>query len=435
MAANERVARVDRWRVRLDAKDLQRDARGFARIWGTVITADSVLEYGPPDGHPDGHRELVPESTVFDEAALSSLRNAPVTFLHPAEPVTADNSVRLTVGHIVDVKRDGNRLRALHQIEDSQTLAKIADGVVELSPGYTTRLEPGDGLQVDGREVHAIQRERVYNHQAIVPEARAGHDNALTIDARVLPADGLRIQSKGQIMASYAFDGQTVEIGDKLLAHINGLKTDAESGDEKPDGDGKDDADEEDEPDGDGKGDADEDEEEDEKPDGDGSADGDAKPPVDASTDGKKVDAKAIAAAVTKQVLESIKADRKRDAAQTERSRSIRADATAVLPSSYVFEGRTDEQLIQDAIKERDPDAVARAKTLKGDQLHGYFLGVVSAPANRGDSVTVTTPKTSYADAIEFGRKRRDAASVSGVTGDAAMRHESVAGLQFGAKE
>ena len=431
-----RVARVDRWKVRMDAS-ITTDDRGFARIWGTVITADTVLEYGPADGHPEGHLEFVPEATVFDQDAIASLRNAPLTFLHPAEPVTADNSVRVSVGHIIDVQRDGNRLRALHQVEDAQTIAKITGGVIELSPGYTTQLDDPQGLVVDGRVMNAIQSGRVYNHQAIVPEARAGHANALTIDARILPADGLRIQQPGPIMAQFAFDGKTVEVDADLLAHIQKLSKAADKGDQEE---------EEEEEDSDsekpGKGDEGDDEDDDK-----GDADGDD--PADSSKDGSKgepataatdaapqLDAKAIAAEVTKISLAAIRKDRDEDRASQTRSSGIVNDARAVLPQSFRFEGRTDEQVMRRAIKERDPDLVARAKSLKGDALYGFFQAVLAAPTpGRTDASTVVRTKNTYLEAVEFRDSRIEAVAGSDVTGDAAVRCDAALKLVFGGKK
>lgn len=434
-----RVARVDRISVRVDAK-FKTDERGFAQLWGTVISSDSLLEYGPMDGHPDGHLEFVPESTVFDEEAMRSLKNAPITFLHPAEPVTADNSVRVTVGHIIDVKRDGDRLRALHQIEDAQVISKIAGGVIELSPGYTTQLDDPEGLVVDGRVVDAIQSGRVYNHQAIVPEARAGHDNAFTIDARILPADGLRIQKAQGIMAVLKIDGKTVEVDADALAQIQkivgGLGNSDAGDDEDEDdpagsSDDKSDEGDDDDEETDKKGDADGDDSADDSND---SSEGD---PPNASNDGAtpKIDAKAIAAEVTKIALEAIRKDRKEDRAAQSRSSSIVNDARSSLPQGYRFEGRSDDQVMRAAIKERDPDLATRAKSLKGDALFGFFTATLaSKTTGRTDSAPIVQTKHSYSDALEFRDQRIDAVAGGDETGDAAVRGDAALKLVWGGK-
>ena len=421
-----RVARVDRWKVKMDA-GLPTDSRGFARIWGTVIRANSVLEYGPPDGHPDGHREFVPESTVFDERAIDTLRNAPITFLHPAEPVTADNSVRVTVGHIIDVQRDGLKLRALHQIEDAQAIDRIRGGVIELSPGYTTRLESANGLVVDGVEVHAIQREREYNHNAIVPEARAGHDNALTIDARILPADGLRIQTPGETMFKITIDGKTVEVDADALAQIQKLtgglgKADQEEEEEEEEEDAKD------------KGDEGDDEDEDAKDAKDKSEDAPPSDPPSPANDGPKVDAKELAAEVAKIALGEIRSGLKADRAAVSRTGQIVEGARSIMPSGHTFEGKSDAQIMRSAIKEKDADLAARAKHLDGDALFGFFQAVMVGPSpNRTDGAsTFKQPKNSYADAIEFRNKRADAMQSCGVTGDGAVNSPPILKLVFG---
>jgi len=417
-----RVARVDRWQTRLDA-DIPLDSRGFALLWGTVISADQVLEYGPLDGHPDGHLELVPESTVFDEEAMATLKNAPITFLHPQEPVSADNSVRLTVGHIVDVKRDGNRLRALHQIEDAQTLAKIRGGVVELSPGYTTELEDAAGMRTDdGRTVNAIQRGRVYNHQAVVPEARAGHENALSIDARILPADGLRIQIKGAIMKTFKKDGKSFEVDEAVFDLLTDL-TSKLTGGSKGDAEGDDPPDDEDEEEDGKKGDAEGDEASDKAEDGKPDT---AKPdaPLTPATDSKPIDVAALTKSITDGVLKAVKKDRSEAQASATRTATIVNDARSVLPQSYSFEGKSDADIMRAAIKERDPDAVTRAKALKGDGLHGFFTAIVSAAPRRDSSVPANAPK--HADARAMHQERIDAVVESGLTGDSAVKCDAV---------
>lgn len=437
-----RVARVDRISIRLDS--MPTDARGFAKIWGTVITADSVLEYGPADGHPEGHFEFVPEATVFDKKAMASLRNAPITFLHPVEPVSAENSSRLTVGHIIDVKRVGDKLRALHQIEDAATIRKIRGGVVELSPGYTTELDDANGLIVDGRKMGAIQSGRLYNHQAIVPEARAGHDNAFTIDARILPADGLRIQIPGEqpMKHKIKFDGKTVEVDAETLAQIQKLtgglgNSDGEHEEEEEEEEETEDVDKSDEGDDEDKGDADDDK--DDADDTEDSAKDGAKgdPPSATNDAAPKFDAAAVTAQIVKDVTATLDAKYKKRDAASARAAIVKDRARSILPRSYSMDGRSTAQIMRRAIKEHDPDMVAEAKGLKGDALFGMFLGVTSTPkGGRTDARTAVAPVTggSYLDAIEARNQRIDHVANCGQTGDTAVRCDAALKLIEGGK-
>lgn len=439
----KRVARVDRITIRMDSR-FKTDSRGFAKIWGQVVPRDAVLEYGPMDGHEDGHLEFVPESTVFDEASMQSLRNAPITFLHPAEPVTSDTSSRVTVGHIIDVKRKGDRLMALHQVEDALTISKIAGGVVELSPGYTTQLDDPEGLVVDGRPMNAIQRDRVYNHMAIVPEARSGHDNALTIDARILPADGLRIQIPGEVMKRITIDGKTIEVDAAQLAEFQKLaaglgNTDAEGDEEEEEEeDGKKSDEGDDDEEEDGKKDAEEDESSDSEKDADAEADkAPAKGDPPSAANDSKIDAAALTAQITKSVLDALNAKDKRSDASRARSASIVAKARSVLPESYNFDGKSTSRIMRAAIRECDPDLVGQAKALKGDALRGFFQGVIAAPRTRADSRTPisTQRRDSYEGAIEARRERLDHVANCGETGDAAVTCGAVLKLVQGGKE
>ena len=228
-------------------------------------------------------------------------------------------------------------------------------------------------------------------------------------------------------MAEYKFDGRTVEVDADLLAHIATLAGGSKDAENDPD---------EEEEDAKSKDAGDDDEEEDSK--SEDSEDDDAKDakakdgdPPDPTSDGK-VDAKALAAEVSKIVLETIATERKQYDAARSRSDSILVDARRVLPDNYQFDGKGDEQLMRAAIKEVDADMAPRAKTMKGDALFGFFSGVVHAPRSRIDTQPIAQRTTSYQDAIAFSAARTELVATCGATGDTAIGHENVVKLQFG---
>ena len=166
----KRLPRIDRVLTRLDKK-LERDSRGFARVWGKVVPVNALLTYGKADGYDaDEHVEFVPESTVNDPEALSTLLFAPITMPHPPEMLDSSNTARHQIGTVIDTKIERGVLLALHQFTDDTALKRIDGGVVELSPGYTAEIDETPGT-FDGKPYAAIQRNRRYNHQAVVHQA------------------------------------------------------------------------------------------------------------------------------------------------------------------------------------------------------------------------------------------------------------------------
>ena len=118
-----------------------------------------------------------PESEVFRDESLSSLRGKTLTLNHPDEDVSADNHSYLAKGFILDVRRDGNLIRGDIKITDQETIDLIMDKeMVELSLGYDTKLEyKGSNM--------LVQKEIIYNHLALVERGRA--EVARIVDGQV----------------------------------------------------------------------------------------------------------------------------------------------------------------------------------------------------------------------------------------------------------
>lgn len=178
-----------------EARHLRTDSAEPAR----VLRFD-VGELRPPTRRPDGsllaegfvarpgiyvyqgangekRRELVPASTLADPAALATLRRVGVTLNHPPDrKVTPENSAAVLVGDIgtdVSVNADGY-LRADLAVRRADAVQAIDQGVRQLSPGYFATLDETPGVDPEFGAYDAIQTSRVYNHVAIVPNARGG---------------------------------------------------------------------------------------------------------------------------------------------------------------------------------------------------------------------------------------------------------------------
>lgn len=187
------------------------DDNGYLRIDG-VVAHVGILEYMDDDGTVI--REFVPEETLFDEASLQSLAGAPVTLQHPPVMVTPTNYSQYSQGSVNGMpKRDGDNLVASMLVIGNEALHAVEyDGVSELSPGYSVDIDETPG-EWQGQKYDRVQRNRRYNHQAIVDAARGGSVCSLRFDGANVPNN--EDNSMTQIKLP---GGGTVEVADAATA-------------------------------------------------------------------------------------------------------------------------------------------------------------------------------------------------------------------------
>ena len=187
------------------------DENGYLRIDG-VVAHVGILEYMEDDGTVI--RELVPEETLFDEESLKSLAGAPVTLQHPPVMVTPSNYKEYSQGSVNGMpKRDGDNLVASMLVIGNEALHAVEyEGVSELSPGYSVDLDETPG-EWQGQKYDRVQRNRRYNHQAIVDAARGGSVCSLRFDGAHVPNN--EDNSMTQIKLP---GGGTVEVADAATA-------------------------------------------------------------------------------------------------------------------------------------------------------------------------------------------------------------------------
>lgn len=187
------------------------DENGYLRIDG-VVAHVGILEYMEDDGTII--REFVPEETLFDEESLKSLAGAPVTLQHPPEMVTPSNYKEYSQGSVNGMpRRDGDNLVASMLVIGNEALHAVEyDGVSELSPGYSVDLDETPG-EWQGQKYDRVQRNRRYNHQAIVDAARGGSVCSLRFDGANVPNN--EDNSMTQIKLP---GGGTVEVADAATA-------------------------------------------------------------------------------------------------------------------------------------------------------------------------------------------------------------------------
>ena len=187
------------------------DDNGYLRIDG-VVAHVGILEYMDDDGSVI--REFVPEETLFDEESLKSLAGAPVTLQHPPVMVTPSNYKDYSQGSVNGMpKRDGDNLVASMLVIGNEALHAVEyEGVSELSPGYSVDLDETPG-EWQGQKYDRVQRNRRYNHQAIVDAARGGSVCSLRFDGANVPNN--EDNSMTQIKLP---GGGTVEVADAATA-------------------------------------------------------------------------------------------------------------------------------------------------------------------------------------------------------------------------
>lgn len=187
------------------------DDNGYLRIDG-VVAHVGILEYMDDDGTVI--REFVPEETLFDEASLQSLAGAPVTLQHPPVMVTPSNYKEYSQGSVNGMpKRDGDNLVASMLVIGNEALHAVEyDGVSELSPGYSVDLDETPG-EWQGQKYDRVQRNRRYNHQAIVDAARGGSVCSLRFDGANVPNNEDKSMTQIKLPG-----GGTVEVADAATA-------------------------------------------------------------------------------------------------------------------------------------------------------------------------------------------------------------------------
>jgi hypothetical protein len=195
---DSRVQRFDRGELRASVVT----AEGFILCEG-YIAKPGVMEYLRGDGTIE--REYIPAEELHQAASLATLGRKPVTLEHPIEDVVPENVGQYGVGDVdgdVEVC-EGGFVRVRMAIRRVDAISAVRDGVQELSPGYTCRIDATPGVHPVFGRYDAIQRDRRYNHVAITDAARGG------------PSIRLRADSARQLGAS---------MNPKLLALLLALK-------------------------------------------------------------------------------------------------------------------------------------------------------------------------------------------------------------------
>lgn len=152
---------------------------------------------------------------VFHKDSLATITRLPITIDHPKENVTADNWAKLAVGEIGDAYSTEPEWVVVNpMLKDKRGVNAARTTHKEFSMGYTADIIVArDGLQADF-EVSNIR----YNHLALVPAARAGHE------ARIGDSWGASVIQDSQPGISPNTAGKEGQMSDSLKTVVLGDK-------------------------------------------------------------------------------------------------------------------------------------------------------------------------------------------------------------------
>ena len=145
------------------------DSNGYLVTTARMGRVGSMQYLGEEIGKKSGQvfDVYTDEQDLFNEETIKSFEGKPVTIEHPEEmEVNASNWKELSVGHISNIRRDGDFLIGDVVINDTKAIQIVQKGKIELSFGYDAELVEADG-KIKKVDIKG-------NHLAIVDEGRCG---------------------------------------------------------------------------------------------------------------------------------------------------------------------------------------------------------------------------------------------------------------------
>lgn len=325
---------------RLDSHPIgkaERTPQGGLRV-SAFVTRTGVFEYRRADGSIQ--RELRRPEQVFHADSLQTLEDAVLTDLHPGK-VTPKDYKKVAIGHVRNPSQEDKFVKATVIVQDAAAITAVENkSRKELSCGYTCDMVMGSG-EYEGEKYDAEQINIRYNHVAIGPAnwGRAGSAVALHLDS----AGDMYLQDEGRTTMEFeTIDGISFKVGSP--EHIQALRKGRQDAVARAD-----------------------------------SAEASAK--VEKSRADK---AEGERDSLKKTHEDSAKgADAALDAAVNDRI-AIHTKARKVLGAEAKFDGKSDRQVMIEAIQKTDASFKATDDTAT-DYIRGRFEGV-SAP--RQDSIS-----------------------------------------------
>jgi uncharacterized protein len=159
---------------------------GFLEV-DCYATKVGIFEYKYADGTTV--RELKPAEEIFEQYAMDSFKNIPVTNDHPPVFVNPANAKQYMSGFgCSDPQRDttdeGDYLMNRITLTDEVLINEVETGQkTEMSCGYSCWIDEAPGVW-NGQHYDCVQRMIRHNHLAVVKQGRAGPDVNLKLNSK-----------------------------------------------------------------------------------------------------------------------------------------------------------------------------------------------------------------------------------------------------------
>jgi uncharacterized protein len=213
-----------------EISSVTRTDEGYLRIKAPVARS-GIYKYRLSDGSIQ--REFIPPETLFNSDSLDTLKLKPVTRDHPSNFVDSKSFNRDAVGFTSEqIDSDKNMIYVDFLVTSQDGIDFIESGVNQLSPAYQCDVIKQSGITESGEHYDAIQRNRVYNHLALVDKARGGSSLSFKMDGEDVDC-GIEtndsITEGDEPMAkSVRIDGVDHSVEDSVAEHIASLNQKAE---------------------------------------------------------------------------------------------------------------------------------------------------------------------------------------------------------------
>lgn len=176
------------------------------------------------------YREYRSEEEVFKVDSMNTLKNQPLTRLHPQKMLSSKNASQHIKGIVLqDVSQEGDYIKATVKVMDQALIDEILTGkLTELSCGYKCEVLDKSGVTDRGEEYDGVQKDIVYNHLAVVPKGRAGANVRFKLDAQ-----GNQDLSEEGYEENFDNDDNNEKGQEEMKITFNGKEYDLSKADEK----------------------------------------------------------------------------------------------------------------------------------------------------------------------------------------------------------
>ncbi len=200
---------------------------GYLRVWATIART-GIQHYTDADGSI--RKEFRPESEVASPESLASFASKAITMEHPPALLDSENTKDYQIGFTgSEIVYDDGFVRAVMTVTDRDTIDRIVRGDVrEVSAGYRVNYDPSPGVTDNGEHYDGIQKDISGNHVAIVRRGRAGPQVKLHLDRQDAADPYLFSIEEFQTMtAKVVFDGAEFEVSESVALAITKEREDA----------------------------------------------------------------------------------------------------------------------------------------------------------------------------------------------------------------